>query len=60
MDFLTGYGFEFTDAARVRLAAYQAYLYSIMLVERVPRGSTDPAMEGLITDALMRAVDVLA
>ncbi|MET9634537.1 aminoglycoside phosphotransferase family protein [Lentzea sp. NPDC006480] len=59
-DFLTSYGFEFTDSARVRLAAYQAYLYSIMLVERVPRGSSDPAMESLITDALSRALDVLA
>jgi aminoglycoside phosphotransferase (APT) family kinase protein len=59
-DFLTGYGFEFTDSARVRLAAYQAYLYSIMLVERVPRGSTDPAMESVVTDALQRALDVLA
>jgi aminoglycoside phosphotransferase (APT) family kinase protein len=60
VDFLTSYGFEFTDSARVRLAAYQAYLYSIMLVERVPRGSTDAAMEGLITDGLARALDVLA
>ncbi|MCP2196449.1 Phosphotransferase enzyme family protein [Lentzea flava] len=59
-DFLTSYGFEFTDSARVRLAAYQAYLYSIMLVERVPRGSTDPEMERLITDALKAALDVLA
>lgn len=59
-DFLTSYGFEFTDSARVRLAAYQAYLYSIMLVERVPRGSTDAATEALITDALARALDVLA
>jgi aminoglycoside phosphotransferase (APT) family kinase protein len=59
-DFLTSYGFEFTDSARVRLAAYQAYLYSIMLVERVPRGSTDDTMERLITDALKAAVDVLA
>ncbi|KJK41256.1 hypothetical protein UK23_39915 [Lentzea aerocolonigenes] len=59
-DFLTSYGFEFTDSARVRLAAYQAYLYSIMLVERVPRGSTDQAMESLITNALTRALDVLA
>lgn len=59
-DFLTSYGFSFTDSARVRLAAYQAYLYSIMLVERVPRGSTDSEMEGLVTDALVRALDVLA
>ncbi len=59
-DFLTSYGFEFTDSARVRLAAYQAYLYSIMLVERVPRKSSDPRMEALITDALTRALDVLA
>lgn len=58
-DFLTSYGFEFTDSARVRLAAYQAYLYSIMLVERVPRGSTDPAAEQLITDGLTRALAVL-
>jgi hypothetical protein len=58
--FLTSYGFEFTDSARVRLAAYQAYLYSIMLVERVPRGSEDTAMEALVTDALTRALDVLA
>lgn len=60
VDFLTGYGFEFTDSARVRLAAYQAYLYSIMLVERVPRGSTDHAMARVITDALTRAVVVLS
>ncbi|MFI6095943.1 phosphotransferase [Lentzea sp. NPDC051213] len=59
-DFLAAYGFEFTDSARVRLAAYQAYLYSIMLTERVPRGSTDPAMERLITDALAAALAVLA
>lgn len=59
-DFLSGHGFEFTDAARVRLAAYQAYLYSIMLTERVPRGSTDEAMERVITDALARALGVLA
>lgn len=59
-DFLTSYGFEFTDSARVRLAAYQAYLYSIMLVERVPRGSTDQEVERLITAGLTRALDVLA
>jgi aminoglycoside phosphotransferase (APT) family kinase protein len=59
VDFLTGYGFRFTDSARVRLAAYQAYLYSIMLVERVPRGSADPEFENLITAALTRALDVL-
>lgn len=59
-DFLTSYGFEFTDSARVRLAAYQAYLYSIMLVERVPRDSRDPELEALITEALTRALDVLA
>ncbi|MEV6236098.1 aminoglycoside phosphotransferase family protein [Lentzea sp. NPDC051838] len=58
-DFLGSYGFEFTDSARIRLASYQAYLYSIMLVERVPRGSSDPAMERLVTDALRRALDVL-
>jgi aminoglycoside phosphotransferase (APT) family kinase protein len=58
-DLLTGHGFEFTDSARVRLAAYQAYLYSIMLVERVPRGSTDEAMESMITGALTRALGVL-
>ncbi|WP_236703184.1 aminoglycoside phosphotransferase family protein [Lentzea aerocolonigenes] len=59
-DFLTNYGIELTDAERVRLAAYQAYLYSIMLTERVPRGSTDEAVETLITDALGRALGVLA
>ncbi|WP_245821771.1 aminoglycoside phosphotransferase family protein [Lentzea waywayandensis] len=58
--FLTSYGFEFTGSARLRLAAYQAYLYSIMLVERVPRGSTDPALESMITGALTRALGVLA
>lgn len=59
-DFLAAYGFEFTDSARVRLAAYQAYLYSIMLTERVPRGLTDPAVERVITDALTAALAVLA
>ncbi|GHH28354.1 phosphotransferase [Lentzea cavernae] len=59
-DLLTAHGFEFTDAARVRLAAYQAYLYSIMLTERVPRGSTDPEFERVIMDALTRALGVLA
>ncbi|WP_394618462.1 aminoglycoside phosphotransferase family protein [Lentzea sp. JNUCC 0626] len=59
-DFLPAYGFEFTDSARVRLAAYQAYLYSIMLTERVPRGSSDEAFERVITDALTRALGVLA
>lgn len=59
-DFLTSYGFEFTDSARVRLAAYQAYLYSIMLTERVPRGSTDEGFERTIRDALTRALGVLA
>ncbi|MEU0878582.1 aminoglycoside phosphotransferase family protein [Lentzea sp. NPDC005914] len=59
-DFLTSYGFEFTDSARVRLASYQAYLYSIMLVERVPRATSDPRSESLITDALTRTLDVLA
>lgn len=59
-DFLTSYGFELTDAARLRLAAYQAYLYSIMLTERVPRGSTDEASETSITAALGRALGVLA
>ncbi|MFC3892871.1 phosphotransferase family protein [Lentzea rhizosphaerae] len=59
-DFLTIYGIELTDAERLRLAAYQAYLYSIMLTERVPRGSTDEAFETLITGALGRALGVLA
>ncbi|MGW6928789.1 aminoglycoside phosphotransferase family protein [Lentzea sp. NPDC054927] len=59
-DFLTSYGFEFTEASRVRLAAYQAYLYSIMLTERVPRGSTGDTMEIMITDALTRALGVLS
>ena len=59
-DFLTAYGFEFTDSARVRLAAYQAYLYSIMLTERVPRGTADAGFETMITDALHRALGVLA
>ncbi|MEV6710477.1 aminoglycoside phosphotransferase family protein [Lentzea sp. NPDC051208] len=59
-DLLAGHGFEFTDSARVRLAAYQAYLYSIMLTERVPRGSTDQEMERVIMDALTRALGVLA
>ncbi|MGW6441829.1 phosphotransferase family protein [Lentzea sp. NPDC055074] len=55
-DFLTSYGFELTDSARVRLAAYQAYLYSIMLTERVPRGSTDEGFERVIRDALTTAL----
>ncbi|WP_189153116.1 aminoglycoside phosphotransferase family protein [Lentzea pudingi] len=59
-DFLDSYRFEFTDSARVRLAAYQAYLYSIMLTERVPRGSTDEGFERLVRDALGRALGVLA
>lgn len=59
-DLLTAYGFEFTDSARVRLAAYQAYLYSIMLTERVPRGSTDEGFERVVRDALTRALGVLA
>ncbi|MGI5498798.1 aminoglycoside phosphotransferase family protein [Lentzea sp. CA-135723] len=59
-DLLPAYGFEFTDSARVRLAAYQAYLYSIMLTERVPRGSSDEAFERVIMDALTPALGVLA
>ncbi|MFS8097113.1 aminoglycoside phosphotransferase family protein [Lentzea alba] len=59
-DFLTAYGFEFTDSARVRLATYQAYLYSIMLTERVPRGLTDREVERLIREALDKALAVLA
>lgn len=54
------HGIELTDAARLRLAAYQAYLHSIMLTERVSRGSTDEAWETLITGALGRALGVLA
>ncbi|WP_053735273.1 hypothetical protein [Nocardia sp. NRRL S-836] len=56
VDFLAGYGFAFTDADRVRLAAYQAYLYLVMLTERVPRGSTDEGVERLVTRALDTAV----
>lgn len=59
VDFLAGYGFTVTDEARVRLAAYQAYLYTIMLTEQVPRGSADPRMERLITEALAGALEVL-
>ncbi len=58
-DFLDGYGKALTDADRVRLAAYQAYLYAIMLTERVPRGSDDAEFERVITDALGRAVQAL-
>ncbi|SES33919.1 Predicted kinase, aminoglycoside phosphotransferase (APT) family [Lentzea xinjiangensis] len=59
-DLLAGYGFELTDSARLRLAAYQVYLYSIMLTERVPRGTTGDAAESAITGALNRALGVLA
>ncbi|WP_237047811.1 aminoglycoside phosphotransferase family protein [Lentzea guizhouensis] len=58
-EFLTAYGTELTDADRVRLAAYQAYLYAIMLTEQVPRNNTDERLTRLITQALVAAVGVL-
>ncbi|MEU7476791.1 aminoglycoside phosphotransferase family protein [Lentzea sp. NPDC042327] len=54
--FLKGYGRALTDSEHVRLAAYRAYLYAIMLTERVPRGSTDDGFERVIAEALDAAV----
>ncbi|MFC8538239.1 phosphotransferase family protein [Streptomyces sp. NPDC057249] len=51
-DFLAGYGeeapggpVEFTAPLRLRLALYRAYLYLIMLVETVPRGTSGEQLE---------------
>ncbi|THA59470.1 aminoglycoside phosphotransferase family protein [Streptomyces sp. A0958] len=51
-DFLAGYGasapggpVEFDGSLRLRLALYRAYLYLIMLVETVPRGSSGEQLE---------------
>ncbi|HEX3647092.1 MAG TPA: aminoglycoside phosphotransferase family protein [Pseudonocardiaceae bacterium] len=52
----------FDDRTRRRLALYQAYLYLIMLVEWVPRGSSGPMHELTIARAaqhLRLALDVL-
>lgn len=52
----------FDDRVRRRLALYQAYLYLIMLVEWVPRGSSGPMHELTIARAaqhLRLALDVL-
>nr|WP_203600671.1 aminoglycoside phosphotransferase family protein [Streptomyces sp. SID9727] len=67
-DFLAGYGeeapggpVEFTASLRLRLALYRAYLYLIMLVETVPRGTSGerlkwtwnevaPRLEGTLDD----------
>lgn len=59
VDFLGGYGLALTEHDRIRLAAYQAYLYVIMLTEQVPRGSDDQRMEGLIRAALATALRAL-
>jgi aminoglycoside phosphotransferase (APT) family kinase protein len=53
----------FDDRTRRRLALYQVYLYLIMLVEWVPRGSSGPMHELTIERAaqhLRVALDVLA
>ncbi|WP_406452977.1 aminoglycoside phosphotransferase family protein [Streptomyces sp. NBC_00876] len=51
-DFLAGYGasapggpVEFDGSVRLRLALYRAYLYLIMLVETVPRGTEGADLE---------------
>ena len=51
-DFLAGYGeaapggpVEFDASLRLRLALYRAYLYLIMLVETVPRGTSGEQLE---------------
>ncbi|MFE7574382.1 phosphotransferase family protein [Streptomyces sp. NPDC057521] len=51
-DFLAGYGeeapggpVEFDGSLRLRLALYRAYLYLIMLVETVPRGTSGGRLE---------------
>ncbi|MFB7560115.1 phosphotransferase family protein [Streptomyces brevispora] len=50
-DFLAGYAsatggpVEFGDSLRLRLALYRSYLYLIMLVETVPRGTTGEDLE---------------
>ncbi|WP_405899051.1 aminoglycoside phosphotransferase family protein [Streptomyces sp. NBC_00727] len=51
-DFLAGYGdaapdgpVEFDGSLRLRLALYRAYLYLIMLVETVPRGTSGEQLE---------------
>lgn len=49
----------FDDAARVRLALYRCYLYLIMLVETVPRGSGDSAATRLAAAQLRRALTFL-
>jgi aminoglycoside phosphotransferase (APT) family kinase protein len=54
--FVTGYRsaggrLDFDDRTRRRLALYQAYLYLIMLVEWVPRGSSGPMHELTIARA---------
>ncbi|MFD0023413.1 phosphotransferase family protein [Streptomyces sp. NPDC058382] len=52
-DFLRGYGESapggpvgFDDSLRLRLALYRSYLYLIMLVETVPRGTSGEQLEG--------------
>nr|WP_232328233.1 aminoglycoside phosphotransferase family protein [Kibdelosporangium sp. MJ126-NF4]CEL19018.1 hypothetical protein [Kibdelosporangium sp. MJ126-NF4]CTQ95180.1 hypothetical protein [Kibdelosporangium sp. MJ126-NF4] len=54
--FLDGYRpLKFTESVRFRLACYQVYLYLIMLVESVPRGSTDTGMRRLVVRNLEQA-----
>lgn len=51
-DFLAGYAaaaggpVEFGGSLRLRLALYRSYLYLIMLVETVPRGTSGEQLEG--------------
>nr|WP_157233756.1 aminoglycoside phosphotransferase family protein [Kibdelosporangium phytohabitans] len=54
--FLDGYGpLEFTGPVAFRLACYQVYLYLIMLIETVPRQSSDAGMRRLILKNLLEA-----
>lgn len=66
-DFVAGYRaaggtLTFDAATRARLAMYQTYLYSIMLVEGVPRGYTGTGRDGLmaiVTERLLAALTLL-
>ncbi|MFS8197785.1 phosphotransferase family protein [Streptomyces sp. CWNU-52B] len=67
-DFLSGYQeaggrVEFTRPARLRLALYRSYLYLIMLVETVPRGTAEDDLawrRDTVVPELVAALDELA
>ncbi|MGC4951233.1 phosphotransferase family protein [Streptomyces sp. DT224] len=65
-DFLAGYGeeapggpVEFTASLRLRLALYRAYLYLIMLVETVPRGTSGEQLEWTWNEVAPRLEETL-